>query len=222
MKVRYVSIFTVVLVVLSGIPLLSGGGTNYANAKYATNTQLQGNSNECNTGTNCAINSPQTQGDGSASSPTNLQISETNEEASTTPPPTSGPGPHTSLVQITTFVSCPSGFVCPQDNDFQYDITIDGSQCSVEDRPIHCLFNATPESLSGGLTTVTFNILNFGTFVLTVTLPPTPSGLTLQQPLDLSCIPPGVLTQTGPATFSGTIQEDTFSFCSINYVYSPL
>jgi hypothetical protein len=222
MKVRYVSIFTVVLVVLSGIPLLSGGGTNYANAKYATNTQLQENSNECNTGTNCAINSPQTQGDGSASSPTNLQISETNEEASTTPPPTSGPGPHTSLVQITTFVSCPSGFVCPQDNDFQYGITIDGSQCSVEDRPIHCLFSATPESFSGGLTTVTFNILNFGTFVLTVTLPPTPSGLTLQQPLDLSCIPTGVLTQTGPATFSGTIQEDTFSFCSINYVYSPL
>lgn len=86
MKVRYVSIFTVVLVVLSGIPLLSGGGTNYANAKYATNTQLQGNSNECNTGTNCAINSPQTQGDGSASSPTNLQISETSEEAPTTPP----------------------------------------------------------------------------------------------------------------------------------------
>ncbi|MGH9988347.1 MAG: hypothetical protein ACRD8W_30805, partial [Nitrososphaeraceae archaeon] len=94
MKVRYVSIFTVVLVVLSGIPLLSGGGTNYANAKYATNTQLQGNANDCDNGSNCAINSPQTQGDGTASSPTNLQISETNEEASTTPPPTSGPGPH--------------------------------------------------------------------------------------------------------------------------------
>jgi hypothetical protein len=31
-----------------------------------------------------------------------------------------------------------------------------------------------------------------------------------------------VLTQTGPTTFSGTIQEDTFSFCSIDYVYSPL
>ena len=80
MKVRYVSIFAVVLVVLSGIPLLSGG-TDYANAKYATNTQSQGNSNECDTGTNCAINSPQTQGDGSASSPTNLQISKFNEEA---------------------------------------------------------------------------------------------------------------------------------------------
>ena len=89
-----------------------------------------------------------------------------------------------------------------------------------KDRPIHCLFNATPESFSGGLTTVTFTILNFGTFVLTVTLPPTPPGLTLQQPLDLKCIPPGVLTQTDPATFGGTIQEDTFSFCSINYVYS--
>jgi hypothetical protein len=223
MKITYVliSIFTIVLVLLSGIPLMSGGATNYANAKYA-NTQTQANANECDEGTTCAINSPQTQGDGSVSSPTNLQISETNEEASTTLPPTSGPGAHTSLVQITTFVSCPSGFVCLQDNDFQYDITIDGSQCSVEDRPIHCLFSATPESFSGGLTTVTFNILNFGTFVLTVTLPPTPPGLTLQQPLDLNCIPSGVLTQTGPASFSGVIQEDTFSGCSIDYVYSQL
>jgi hypothetical protein len=122
--------------------------------------------------------------------PTNLQISKFNEEASTTPPP-SGPGVHTSQVQITTFVSCPSGFDCPQDNDFQYDITIDGSQCSIE-APIHCLFSATPESFRDS-STVTFNIL-----------------------------PPGVLTQTGPATFSGTIQEDTFSFCSIDYVYSSL
>jgi hypothetical protein len=196
---------------------------NFASARYANtnaNTQTQANANECEEGTNCAINSPQTQGDGSASSPTNLQISEANEEASTIPPPTTGPGAHTSLVQITTDVSCPQGFVCPDSNDFRYDITIDGSQCSIE-APIHCLFSATPESFSD-LSVVTFNILNFGTFVLTVTLPPTPPGLTLQQPLDLNCIPPGVLTQTGPATFSGTIQEDTFSFCSINYVYSSL
>jgi hypothetical protein len=219
MKVKKVSIFAIVLVLLSSIPLISNNATNYASAKYATNTQTQANANECDNGSNCAINSPQTQGDGSASSPTNLQISKFNEEASTTPPP-SGPGVHTSQVQITTFVSCPTGFDCPQDNDFQYDITIDGSQCSIE-APIHCLFSATPESFRDS-STVTFNILNFGTFVLTVTLPPTPSGLTLQQPLDLTCIPPGVLTQTGPATFSGTIQEDTFSFCSIDYVYSSL
>jgi hypothetical protein len=80
MKVKYASIFTIVLVLLSGIPLVSGTGViNNVSATYApTNTQSQGNANDCDTGTNCAINSPQTQGDGSASSPTNLQITETN------------------------------------------------------------------------------------------------------------------------------------------------
>ena len=71
MKVKYVSIFPIVLVLLSGVPLIpSPGATNYASARYATNTQTQSNTNECETGTNCAISSPQTQGDGSASSPT--------------------------------------------------------------------------------------------------------------------------------------------------------
>jgi hypothetical protein len=78
MKVKYVSILAIVLVLLSGIPLISGGAMSIANAKYAPNTQTQANSNECTTGTNCAINSPQTQGDGSASSPNSLQIPETN------------------------------------------------------------------------------------------------------------------------------------------------
>jgi hypothetical protein len=82
MKVKYVSIFAVVLVVFCGMPALSGGNgiINYAIAKYATNTQSQGNSNDCITGTNCAIISPQTQGDGTANSPTNLQISKFNED----------------------------------------------------------------------------------------------------------------------------------------------
>ena len=80
MKVKYVSIFTILLVLLSGIPLISSpGAINYASARYA-NTQTQANANECDTGTNCAINSPQTQGDGTANSPTNLQISKFNEE----------------------------------------------------------------------------------------------------------------------------------------------
>jgi hypothetical protein len=74
MEVTYVSIFAIVLVLLSGIPLISGGAMNFADARYA-NTQTHANTNDCDTGTNCAINSPQTQGDGSASSPTNLQIS---------------------------------------------------------------------------------------------------------------------------------------------------
>ena len=84
----YVLIFTILLVLLSGIPRISSpGAINYASARYA-NTQTQANANDCNTGTNCAINSPQTQGDGSASSPTNLQISKSREEplgAPTTP-----------------------------------------------------------------------------------------------------------------------------------------
>ena len=79
MKVTYVSIFAIVIVLLSGIPLISDDAMNFADARY-TNTQTQANANDCNTGTNCAINSPQTQGDGSSSSPTNLQISRFNEE----------------------------------------------------------------------------------------------------------------------------------------------
>lgn len=78
MKITYVSIFAIVLVLTSGIPLILDGATNYASARYAPNTQTQANANDCDNGTNCAINSPQTQGDGSASSPTNLQITETN------------------------------------------------------------------------------------------------------------------------------------------------
>jgi hypothetical protein len=79
MKVTYVSIFAIVIVLLSGIPLISDDAMNFADARY-TNTQTQANANDCNTGTNCAINSPQTHGHGSSSSPTNLQISRFNEE----------------------------------------------------------------------------------------------------------------------------------------------
>jgi hypothetical protein len=42
MKIKYVPIFAVVLVLMSGIPLFSGpSATNYASARYATNTQTQ-------------------------------------------------------------------------------------------------------------------------------------------------------------------------------------
>jgi len=115
-------------------------------------------------------------------------------------------------------------FVCPQQNDFRYDITIDGSQCSIE-APVHCLFSATPESF-GGSSVVFFNILNFGSFVMTVSFPPTPPGLTLE-PLDVSCFdeegpPIDVFTQTGPATFNGTIQANMFAICDFEYSYSKL
>jgi hypothetical protein len=79
MRVRYVSLLAIVLVLSGGVPLMFGGNMNYATAKYAnTNTQSQANSNECNTSTNCAITSPQTQG-GTANSPVNTQISNFNE-----------------------------------------------------------------------------------------------------------------------------------------------
>jgi hypothetical protein len=82
MKVKYVSIFAIILVLMSGLPLFSGPGViNNASAKYApAESQTQANAKDCNTGTNCAINFPQTQGDGNASSPINLQISKFNEE----------------------------------------------------------------------------------------------------------------------------------------------
>jgi hypothetical protein len=83
LKVKYVPIIALVgfLAIMSGMPLLSSGIiANNAFARYATNTQTQANSNECITGTNCAITSPQTQGDGTANSPVNTQISEFNEE----------------------------------------------------------------------------------------------------------------------------------------------
>src|SRR5688572_9640498 len=115
MKSAYLSIFTIVLVLLSGIPLISGGATNYASARYA-NTQSQANANECNTGTNCAINSPQTQGDGSASSPTNLQISGLRDEQRQEPQVP----PIVTVVIVTKIVECPEGFslVCPRSEDF--------------------------------------------------------------------------------------------------------
>ena len=86
MKVKYIPVLALIglLAILSGMPLFSmgsGGIANSAYAKYAnTNTQSQVNNNECDTGTNCAITSPQTQGDGTANSPTNLQISKFNED----------------------------------------------------------------------------------------------------------------------------------------------
>ena len=79
MKPAYVSIFSIVLVLMSGIPFMTGGGSAYAKF-VSTKTQSQANINNCSNDSNCAITSPQTQGDGSASSPTNIQISEFNEQ----------------------------------------------------------------------------------------------------------------------------------------------
>ena len=84
--------FVTALVLTSGIPLFSGSSViNNVSARYApqANTQTQANANECDTGSNCGITSPQTQGDGTANSPINLQISKFNgeeEQIGVTPP----------------------------------------------------------------------------------------------------------------------------------------
>jgi hypothetical protein len=68
MKVIYVSVFTIALVLLSGI----GSTINYVNAKYS-NSQTQSFANECGqdepSGINCANNGPLMQGEGLTSSP---------------------------------------------------------------------------------------------------------------------------------------------------------
>jgi hypothetical protein len=160
MKVIYTSIFMIILVLLSGLPLISGpGATNYANAaRYATDTQIQANTNECEGGTNCAINSPQTQGDGSASSPTNLQTSETNEEAST--PPTTSEPVH---LFIETGIIC-VGIGCPNEEDFRYHVM-----------PLDPSTSVDPQTFDG------HELIFFskgGRFDMTVTLPPNPQGQT--------------------------------------------
>src|SRR5919106_60257 len=115
MKVNYTSIFSILLVLLSGIPLISGSGVidnEDVYARHATNaiTQTQTNANECEDGTNCAISSPQAQGDGSASSPTNLQISETNDEAPL-PTTTSPTAPIVIPIIIRTQIHCPESII---------------------------------------------------------------------------------------------------------------
>ena len=125
MKVTYVSIFAIVIVLLSGIPLKSDDAMNFADARY-TNTQTQANANDCNTGTNCAINSPQTQGDGSSSSPTNLQISRFNEEKEKI-----GEEPNPGAkgfveVQKSDLSNCRQGFVCPTAGSFTMNVDVSG------------------------------------------------------------------------------------------------
>lgn len=99
-----------------------------ASARYAADTQSQVNSNECHNGTSCAINSPQTQGDGSASSPTNLQVSKTNEVEEQEAPPAGHPGD--VLFTLLAF-------------DCKIDLTL-------EQRPIFCIV-VDPATFKGEL-----------------------------------------------------------------------
>jgi hypothetical protein len=125
MKTVYVSIFALVLVLMSGMPFSSGGS---AYAKYvSTKTQSQVNINNCSNDSNCAITSPQSQRDGSARSPINTQISNFNGELQ---------GSVSSGEQINfTLTNChvePSSFNC--------DITnyVRGSYLTCLDNPFRC------------------------------------------------------------------------------------
>ena len=98
------------LVLLSGLPLFSGPVViNNASSRYApANTQTQASTNDCDTSTNCAINSPQTRGDGSDSSPTNLQITGVGEQGAPASPP---PEPKTSILHASVKVICAAGAI---------------------------------------------------------------------------------------------------------------
>lgn len=169
MKVKCVSILVIVLVLISGLPLIaSPGALNmiYANAKYApANTQTQANTNDCNTGTNCAITSPQTQGDGTANSPTNLQISGLRDEQRQEPQVP----PIVTVVIVTKIVECPEGFsvVCPRSEDFTLRVVSE---------------NLVPVTFQGDSRTGTFVQLSTGFFsVQEVGRPPDPPGLRFAQ-----------------------------------------
>jgi hypothetical protein len=208
MKITYLSIFMILLVLLSGIPLISGSGTvNFASARYA-NTQTQANANECDTGTNCAINSPQTKGDGTANSPANLQISEANEEASTPLPPTSGEP--TAFLQIATHVTCDPGFDCPNANDFEYDII-----------PVEQGVSAEPQTFIGSDIGTVIKFTNFDEstidFVLLSAFPTTPEMSTMIIPREARCDPGAVIVHDMRDIFEGSLDTSSTPRCEIDF-----
>ena len=203
MKVKYVSMIVLVgvLAVMSGKPLLSSGTiTNFAYAKYATDTQSQANSNECNTGTNCAIISPQTQGDGTANSPTNLQISKYNEDQEQDGGVALPEDPVGLLHLITEFV-CPQGFesVCPPPTGTLKFIHTDGvalPDSTGLDRTVIVIFLRTTTPAP------------FPTFYFVEQVPqPPPSGLVVHTTRTPDC---------GPAE----IIQDDVKTCIITNTYS--
>jgi hypothetical protein len=183
MKITYLSIFMILLVPLSGIPLISGSGTvKFASARYA-NTQTQVNANECNTGTNCAINNPQTQGDGSASSPINSQISRFNEEQEEGPTTPDSPAILIGHVRVTTEVRCPQGFVCPVASDFVMQASARGPSGNIiiiDPR----LFNGEVDGRDVRFVFATSPVL----YLISQTVPPTPQGLTLTTTDSPECV----------------------------------
>jgi hypothetical protein len=211
MKVKYLSIFAIVLVLLSGIPLVSGAGMNYVNAKYApANTQSQGNANDCDTGTNCAINSPQTQGDGTANSPTNLQISKFNEEQDVGVGEEPNPGAR-GFVEVTKTVICPTGFQCPRPgptSPYKMKVDVSGDVSGAGWNPK--TFDGCCDTPTG-ITQVIINLTPGGTanYIVTETDAPTIPGLTLVKVPSAGC--------------QGTIRQTERKICNfVNEYKNPL
>jgi hypothetical protein len=208
MKREYALMLAIVLVLLSGIPLITDpGATNNANAKYA-DTQTQAKANNCDDSSNCAINSPQTQGDGTANSPTNLQISEANEEASTSLPPTSGEP--TAFLQIATHVRCDPGFDCPNANDFEYDII-----------PVEQGVSAEPQTFIGSDIGTVIKFTNFDEptidFVLLSAFPTTPEMSTMIIPREARCDPGAVIVHDMRDIFEGSLDTSSTPRCEIDF-----
>jgi hypothetical protein len=110
MNVSCFSIFTIALVLLSGIPSISGIGStiSYANAKYS-NSQVQSFVNECghdeSSGINCVASGLQTQADGSATAtPIVSNVVGQGQQGPPGPPgPQGPPGPDKEL-QVRTII----------------------------------------------------------------------------------------------------------------------
>ena len=202
MEIKNASLVTgiTVLVLISGMPVLSSGSfTGTAQARYAADTQTQANSNECDTGTNCAITSPQTQGDGTANSPLNLQISKFNEQQDEQDGGVGEPLPDDPigfLRLITEFV-CPQGFVCPP--------TL---------KVIHTDGVALPESTLDSRTDIII-------FLRTTTSPPFPTFYFVEQVPQEP--PPGLVVSTTRTPDCGPAEstQDEIKTCVITNLYVP-
>jgi len=209
MKVKFTPIFALVglLAILSGMPALSTGITNYAYAKYGTNTQTQANANECDTGSNCAITSPQTQGDGTANSPTNLQISKFNEEQGE---PNSPSDPSIARLDFNVEVECPIGMevVCPDPEDFMHLVR---AFFPAPSPPV----SIVPDEFSGQA------IIDFlfdgqqTTYLISIGPPDNPHGLWLRDPLSLT----GDCIQEGDFLLSGHLSDGDHKSCNVTYHY---
>lgn len=210
MVVEYVSILTLVLVLSGGIPLMSGSSINYAIAKYATNTQTQANNNDCNTGTNCAITSPQTQGDGTANSPVNIQISKFNEEREDGVGEEPNPGAR-GFLEVKKIVVCPTGFQCPRPgptSPYKMKVDVSGDLSGAGWNPKS--FDGCCDSPTG-ITQVIINLTPGGTanYIVTETDAPTIPGLTLVKVPSAGC--------------QGTIRQTERKICNfVNEYNNPL